>query len=75
MTCCWETVISILGAILKDVKHHGGIIAPLRSLLSGQSVKDKSKKTQDILAMCLKSLQSAARLADQLGNLYIFYFS
>ncbi|KAK3879353.1 hypothetical protein Pcinc_016070 [Petrolisthes cinctipes] len=68
VTCCWESVVGVLGAILGGAGGRGGLTRPLRLLLLGtEGSREASRRSQDILAQCLNALQSAARLANILG--------
>ncbi|XP_066949043.1 brefeldin A-inhibited guanine nucleotide-exchange protein 3 isoform X1 [Macrobrachium rosenbergii] len=67
VTCCWESVVGVLGAVLGSVGGSGGLTAPLRLLIGGEGVREESRKSQELLSQCLNSLQSAARLANVLG--------
>lgn len=66
VTCCWESVVGVLGAVLGGVGG-GGLTGPLRHLLGGEGAREESRRAQDLLAQCLNALQSAARLANILG--------
>lgn len=70
VTCCWESVVGVLGAVLGGVGG-GGLTGPLRHLLGGEGAREESRRAQDLLAQCLNALQSAARLANILGNLNV----
>ncbi|CAL4085330.1 unnamed protein product, partial [Meganyctiphanes norvegica] len=69
VTCCWETVVGVLGSLLagSGVNNSGLRMAPLRLLLSGEAAKEESRRGRDLLAYCLNALQAAARLANVLG--------
>ncbi|KAB7505569.1 hypothetical protein Anas_00313 [Armadillidium nasatum] len=68
VTCCWESILSILGTVLGHLEEEGGIFTPIRLLLLGESIrKDEARRGQDTLILCLNSLQSTARLANELG--------
>lgn len=59
--------MGVLGAVLGGVGG-GGLTGPLRHLLGGEGAREESRRAQDLLAQCLNALQSAARLANILGN-------
>ncbi|XP_042241028.1 brefeldin A-inhibited guanine nucleotide-exchange protein 3-like isoform X2 [Homarus americanus] len=67
VTCGWESVVGVLGAVLNRGGGGGGLSGPLRILLGVEGAREESRRSQDLLAQCLNALQSSARLANVLG--------
>ncbi|XP_045615029.1 brefeldin A-inhibited guanine nucleotide-exchange protein 3 isoform X2 [Procambarus clarkii] len=67
VTCGWESLLGVLGAVLNGAGGSGGLAGPLRLLLGTEGAREESRKSQELLARCLNALQSSARLANVLG--------
>nr|CAI5817156.1 unnamed protein product [Callosobruchus analis] len=66
LTCCWSSVVSVLGTPLGDKPHSGGTSALSRLVARRARQKHRQKLRDDVITASLEGLHKAASLSNTL---------
>ncbi|XP_021942345.1 brefeldin A-inhibited guanine nucleotide-exchange protein 3 isoform X2 [Zootermopsis nevadensis] len=67
LTCCWDSMLSVLSAGLGDPRGQLGVTSSLALLLGSEGAREEHRRARDSIVASLEGLQKAARLSNILG--------
>ena len=68
LSCCWDSMLSVLSAGLGDPRGQLGVTSSLALLLGSEVAREEHRRAKDSIVASLDGLQKAARLTNILGT-------
>jgi brefeldin A-inhibited guanine nucleotide-exchange protein 3 len=68
LSCCWDSMLSVLSAGLGDPRGQLGVTSSLALLLGSEGAREEHRRARDSIVASLEGLQKAARLSNILGR-------
>ena len=68
LSCCWDSMLSVLSASLGDPRGQLGVTLSLALLLGSEVAREEHRRARDSIVASLEGLQKAARLTNILGT-------
>jgi hypothetical protein len=68
LSCCWDSMLSVLSAGLGDLRGQLGVTSSLALLLGSEVAREEHRRARESIVASLEGLQKAARLSNILGT-------
>jgi hypothetical protein len=68
LSCCWDSMLTVLSAGLGDLRGQLGVTSSLALLLGSEVAREEHRRARDSIVASLDGLQKAACLSNILGT-------